>query len=81
MCPPFSDFKILISGTGKGFTKATLKKINIISIVFDYPINNLPINLEYIKICKFDYNNTISLPSQLKQIHILEYIFWSTKSL
>lgn len=51
----------------------TLKKINIVSTVFDYPINNLPSNLEYIKLCKFDYNNTISLPSQLKQIHILEY--------
>ena len=51
----------------------TLKKINIISTVFYYPINNLPSNLEYINISKFDYNNTISLPSQLKQIHILEY--------
>jgi len=51
----------------------TLKKINIISSLFNYPINNLPDNLEYINISKFDYNNTISLPSQLKHIHILEY--------
>jgi len=51
----------------------TLKKINIISSLFNYPINNLPDNLEYINISKFDYNNTISLPSQLKSIKIFEY--------
>ena len=52
---------------------SSLKKLYIFSQAFTNNINHLPDGLEYLYIRSFDYNNTFTLPANLKTIEICEY--------
>ncbi len=49
---------------------SSLKQLEFICKAFKHPINNLPDGLERLKILHFDYDNTYSLPTTLKQVNI-----------